>query len=140
MVPLLKSVKIIIRQGLRLDMFIFLHRKHVIYFTLGLFNKRKTCITIKDTLKVFEDFKTSSKIVWSNIFWYVKVFIFWKFIQYTIPSDKVNSTKNTLFFFRELQLVTVLLLIRNSYMSWSTRFISLKVCVGFRFSIPFLFY
>ena len=34
------------------------------------------------------------------------------------------------FFFRELQLITVLLLIRDSYMSWSTSFDSLKVCVG----------
>ena len=54
-------------------------------------------------------FKRSSKIVWSNVFWYVKVCIFWKCIQYTIhwaktqmwknfPSEKINSTKNSLFF------------------------------------------
>ena len=53
--------------------------------------------------------KTSYKSVWSNVFWYVKVYIFWKLIQYTIhydkiqilkkfPSDKVNTTKNALFF------------------------------------------
>ena len=35
------------------------------------------------------------------------------------------------FFFRELQLITVLFLIRNFYTSWSTRFIPLKLCVGF---------
>ena len=35
------------------------------------------------------------------------------------------------FFFRELQLITVLLLICDSYMSWNTRFVSLKLCVGF---------
>ena len=35
------------------------------------------------------------------------------------------------FFFRELQLITVLLLILNPYKTWSTRFISLKLCVGF---------
>ena len=35
------------------------------------------------------------------------------------------------FFFRELQLTTVLLLIRESYMSWSTRFVSLKLGAGF---------
>ena len=51
--------------------------------------------------------KTSNKSVWSNVFWYVKVYIFWKSIQYTIPwdktqkfkkfpSDKINGTKNTL--------------------------------------------
>ena len=49
------------------------------------------------------------------------------------PSDKINGTKNVFFFFfRELQLTTVfLLLIRDSYMSWSSKFISLKACVGF---------
>ena len=31
------------------------------------------------------------------------------------PSDKINVTKNALFFFRELQLITVILSIRNSY-------------------------
>ena len=35
------------------------------------------------------------------------------------------------FFFRELQLITVLFLIYDSYMTWSTRFVSLKLCVGF---------
>ena len=34
------------------------------------------------------------------------------------------------FFFCELQLSTVLLLICNFYTSWSTWFISLKLCVG----------
>ena len=53
--------------------------------------------------------KTSNKNVWSNIFRYIKVYIFWRFIQNTIywieikmlkifPSDKINVTKNTLFF------------------------------------------
>ena len=52
--------------------------------------------------------KTSNKRVWSNVFWYVKVCIFWMCIQYTIhwdkthikkiPSDKINGTKNALFF------------------------------------------
>ena len=49
------------------------------------------------------------------------------------PSDNINSTKKALFFFHELQLITVLLLTCDSYMNWSTRFISLKLCV--RFSI-----
>ena len=51
----------------------------------------------------------SIKSVWSNVFWYVKVYVFWKFIQYTIhgdkremlkkfPSDKRNVTKNVAFF------------------------------------------
>ena len=55
------------------------------------------------------------------------------------PSDKINSTKNALFSFRELQLTTVLLLISDSYMSWRTRFASLKLCVGLSFSIRFVF-
>ena len=50
--------------------------------------------------------KTSNRNVWSNVFWYVKVCIFLKFIQYTINwdntnleklSDKINATKNALF-------------------------------------------
>ena len=48
-------------------------------------------------------------------------------------SDKINVTKSALFPFRELQLITLLLLICNSYTSSSKRFISLKLCV--RFSI-----
>ena len=34
-------------------------------------------------------------------------------------------------FFRDLQLITVLFLIRDSYMSWKASFVSLKVRVGF---------
>ena len=34
-----------------------------------------------------------------------------------IPSEKINGTKNALFFFRELQLITVLLLICDYYMT-----------------------
>ena len=42
------------------------------------------------------------------------------------------------FFFRELQLITVLILICDSYMRWSTKFVALKLCVPF--SIPFRFF
>ena len=61
------------------------------------------------------------------------------------PSDKINVTKNALFFFRELQLITVLLLIRDSYISYNIRFVSLKVFLGFSisdsvsFSLKFIF-
>ena len=34
--------------------------------------------------------KTSNKSVWNNVFWYVKVCIFWKCIQYTIHWDKTQ--------------------------------------------------
>ena len=46
------------------------------------------------------------------------------------------------FLFREFKLITVLLLIRDFYISSSARFVSLKVCVAwdFLFSIPFRFY
>ena len=35
------------------------------------------------TLKAFDN--KSNKSVWSNVLWYVKVYISWKFIQYIIP-------------------------------------------------------
>ena len=43
-------------------------------------------------------------------------------------------------FFRELQLTTFLLLICDSYTSWSARIIFLKLCVGFSifYSVSFL--
>ena len=44
-------------------------------------------------------------------------------------------------FFRELQLIAAFLLIRNFYTAWSTRFISLKLCVEFSiFSSVSFFY
>ena len=45
---------------------------------------------LKDTLKAFDNFKNKQKSVWSNVFWYVKVCIFWKCIQYTIHWDKTK--------------------------------------------------
>ena len=83
--------------------------------------------------------KTRKKMYKSNVFWYVKVRIFWKRSYYTIhgdkshmlkkfPSNKIKCTKNVFFFFRELQLITVLLLTCDSYMSWNTRLVYLKLC------------
>ena len=40
---------------------------------------------------------------------------------------------------RELQLITVILLISDSYMSWRTRFVSLKLCVCGIFHFQFRF-
>ena len=96
----------------------------------------------KDTSKAAHDFKNKLKSVWSNVFWYLKLYIFWKCIQYTInwdktqmlkklPSDKINSTKNALFFLLRAPTHYNLLLICDSYMSWSTKFFFLKLCVGF---------
>ena len=50
------------------------------------------------------------------------------------------------FFFRKLQLITVLPLIWDSYLGLSARFVFLKLCVGFSifdsvlFSLKFIFY
>ena len=49
-------------------------------------------------------------------------------------------------FFREIQLATVLILIHDSYIIWITRFILLKVCMGFSivdslwFLLKFIFF
>ena len=86
----------------------------------------------------------------NNVFSYVKVRIFWKRIQYTIHwdktmlrkfhLDKINGTKHALlFFFCKLQLITALFLICNSYMSWNTRFVSLKLCGIFHLRFCFIF-
>ena len=61
-----------------------------------------------------------------------------------ICSKNFRRTKQTAqkvpsFFFQELQLITVLLLICDSHMSWSTRFVSLKLCVGFSIFESFSF-
>ena len=66
-------------------------------------------VILRSTLKVLDNFKNKRKSVRNNAFWYVNVCIFWKCIQYTIhwditqmlikfPSDKINGTKNVLFF------------------------------------------
>ena len=74
--------------------------------------------------------------------WFKSIYIL-KSFQFTIywektqilkifPSDIRYYKKYIVFFSCELQLITVLLLICDSYMSWSTRFISsLKICLGF---------
>ena len=84
--------------------------------------------------------KTSNKWM-KNVFWYVKVYIFWKFIQYNVhwgkthmskkknPSEQIKSTRNVLFII--LRAPTHHSFTFDSYTSCSRRFISLKVCVGF---------
>ena len=103
-----------------------------------------------DTSKVFDDFKSKQRSVWSNVFWYVKLCIFWNCIQYTIYWNKRQKVKNIffgqnkrykklLFFFREHKFITVLLLICDSYVSWSTMFVSLELRVGFSILDSILF-
>ena len=53
-------------------------------------------------------------------------------------SDKINCTKMPSFFFNNLQLIMVLLLIFASYTSWSTRFVSKAVCGLFHFRFHFI--
>ena len=85
----------------------------VFFYKRAVFEEHKSIsfreVFVKDTLNAFDDFKNKQKSIWSNVFWYVKVWIFWRCIQYTIhwdktqmlkqiPSDKINGTKNDLFF------------------------------------------
>ena len=44
----------------------------------------------KNTLKAFDAFKDNQKSVWSNVFWCLKVCIFWKFTQAIIHWVKTN--------------------------------------------------
>ena len=88
--------------------------------------------------------KTSIKMLW--IFWYVKVCIFWLYtLRLNTNVKKISSVRNKcykkcpFFFFRELQFITVLFLIYDSYMSWSTRFVSETVCGILHFLFRFVF-
>ena len=72
-------------------------------------------------------------------------YIYSKSLFITLYTEKIffeQNKQNKLlsFFYHELQLITVLLLIRYSYTSWSTWFITLKLCVGFSIfnSVSFL--
>ena len=47
----------------------------------------------KDTLKGFSDFRNKQKSVWCNVFWYVKVCIFWKCFEYTLHWDSTQPLK-----------------------------------------------
>ena len=90
--------------------------------------------------------KISNRSVWSDIFWLLKVYLFCKFIQQSIQRDKTQmfkkllSNKIKIIFFGKLHLITILLLIFDSYISWSTKLIFLKFCVGFSIfdSVSFL--
>ena len=97
---------------------------------------------LKNTMKAFGDFKNKQKGVRGNIFWYVEVCLFWKFVQYVIQWDKthwdinflqINGRKKCpLFFFGELQLITVLFLISCSYVIRLSKWVcNFKFCFGF---------
>ena len=97
-------------------------------------------LTLRIHWRISVNLKTSKKC--TNVFWYVKVCILWKCIQYTMhwdkiqmlqkfSSDKISSTKVPSSFFHELQFFIVLFLVGRYYMRWSTRYVSLKPCVRY---------
>ena len=109
------------------------------------------CAKVKNTLKAFDDFKNKQKSVWSNVFLYVKVYIFWKFvvclINYTFRWNRNVKKKS----FRQINLTkiaTFLLLRAPARFTFNVRFLyELKRKVrlffsvwDFLFSIRFCFY
>ena len=82
-------------------------------FIFKFLSSTKRLNILGDTLRIhgrlWTILKTNNRSEWSNLFWYVKVCILWKCIQYTVhwdktkmlkkfPSDKINGTKNALYF------------------------------------------
>ena len=113
--------------------------------------KRKIFIKILKILwRLSTILKTSNKGIWSDVFWYVKVCIFCKCIQYTIHWDKIetlkknfgqtNSTKNALFFL--LRAPTHHSFTFNLWFLYELKHkVRLSKTVwDFPFSIPFCFY
>ena len=89
--------------------------------------------------------KKCTKYVYSVIEFntlYMKYFMFLEHEIFEYKKFFVHSIqcKKCPLFFNEFQLITVLLLICDSSMSWSTRCVSLKLCVGFSIldSVSFL--
>ena len=93
-------------------------------------------VSLQSFYEYIEGFRESKKNVWSNSFWNVEVCIFWKWIlaekQIFKNFHSVKIVQKMPFLsFHKLQFVTVFPLISDSNMSWSTRFVSLKLCVEF---------
>ena len=108
-----------------------------------------------------KDFKNKQKVVCSFYvcvcmcfvflfcFFYIKVYLFWKFVQCTTHWDKTQIFRKICFgqnkrcknaLSRELQIITILLLIHDSFMSWSTRLFSRKALCGiYHFRLSFVF-
>ena len=94
--------------------------------------------------------KTSKKSVWNNISWYVKLCIFWKCIHYTIyldktqmlkkfSSEKINGSKNVLFFSRAHHIFTFNLRFLHE-LKHKVRLSKTNYAWDFPFSVPFCFY
>ena len=87
---------------------------------------------MKKPVRLSTILETSNKSVWGNVFWYVIVCIFWECIQYTIHWDKPQILKK----FSSGKINGI----KNApYMSWSTGFVSLQLCVAFSFFDSVLF-
>ena len=91
------------------NLFFFSRKETLIFWniTLGYSYNLQSDLRIHWRLSTI--LKTSNKSVWRNAFWYVKVCIFWKCMQYTmywnkakmlkkVPLDKINGKKDALFF------------------------------------------
>ena len=53
-------------------------------------------IFLQGCTKGFSQFEVMQhKSIWNNAFWYAKVYIFWKFIQYPMHWDKIHVKKNS---------------------------------------------
>ena len=101
--------------------------------------------------RLYTILKTSSKSIWSNVFWYIKVCIFWKCIPYTMHWDKMQILKKSLQTKQTVQKMVSFLswapthhsftFNLRSYMSWSKGFGYLKLRVGISISdsVSFLF-
>ena len=109
------------------------------------------CLLLRILLRLSTILKSSNKSVWSNVFWYVKVCMLWKCIQYTIhwdktemlkefSSNKINGTKNVLVF-----LLRVLTHHSSTLNLWFLYQLKYKVCLSknmcgiFHFRFRFVF-
>ena len=107
------------------------------------------CSSLRVHWKLLTILKINNKSAWSDVFWYVKIFMPWKFIQYTkhwakthmskkFPLNKINVTKNEFFFLLQPYH-------RFAFNSWFLHELKHKVYLSrsvlrvFAFSVPSLF-
>ena len=96
--------------------------------------------------------KTSNKSVWSNVFWYIKVCIFWKCIQYTVHWDRTQMLKKIILEKMNCTEKALFLLLRApthhsfTFNLWFLYFLTHKaglsqtVCGIFHFRFRFIFF
>ena len=129
--PLFSDKKLILRNNIRNINSNILNLNDSRFSEVLLFGGSSFNTTKNTSFKIhwrYSTIETSNKSVWSNVFWYVKVWINWKCVQYTIhwdktqilkkiPLDKIYSTKNTLFFLLQSPTHHSFILICDFYMS-----------------------